>query len=503
MARVQGATGAVASGTSYTITLSATPTSGNLIVLGSGNNQGALANVSQTGVTWGSASNAGFNFGTDIWVGYIGPGAGTVITVTLPVSGRGVGVADEWSGYLAAAALDQLNETHGTSTTIASSLITPTQDNCLVMALGVVFTTITGGPTGGFTNDLSPASSASFNIALAYLVQGTAAAAQATWSCASNAWDGTIISLLPLLDIPPPTGVTDTVVSSIVTDGFGSNHRPSWYSPQNRFGRLNSLGQPTTIAFALTGTPAEATLGAGSAADASTGIAAQAGLASGAGTAPSAAIANIAASPSAASGTGSAATASESLGPVVGVATATGAVQAPSQAVVASVGAATATGLAANAAIASTSPASVIAPAQTATATGQAGDIDGLVSVFPSALTGTGSAASATAAISPNGGGIAASGTAATPAVSIKANAGLAAGSGTAWVAADAVAVAAQAAAAAGVAPSVRMATEIHPLIATGTGQALDVLAAGPTVHGGPSPSIAMVVTIRTPLEIT
>lgn len=499
--RIQGSTGSVAAGTSYTITLSSTPTSGNLIVLGSGNNQGTLSGVSQTGVTWASASVPAFNFGTDIWVGYVGPGAGTVITVTLPASGRGVGVADEWSGLLTSLAIDQVNGTHGTSTTLSSGSVTPTQDNELVMVLGVTFTTITGGPTGGFTNDLSPATSASFNIALAYLVQGTAGAAVATWALASNPWDGAIISLFALPALPP--GTPDITVSSILTDGFIGTHRPPWFNPQNRFGRLNSLGQPTTISFAASATGAEATLGTGAANDASTKVAASAGVASGTATAPSAAIANIAASPSLASGTGAAAGLSESIGPVSNVAAGTGAVQTSSRSVAASIGAATGTGLAANAATTSSSPASVVAPAQLATAIGAAGDIDALISVPGPVVTGAGAAANAATAVSPNAGSLAATGTAFTPSVTVKANAGLASGTGTAWVAADAVAAAAQAASGAGTAQTPHPAIEIHPRVASGTGRALNVLTAGPTVHGGPPPSIAMVVTLRAPLEIT
>lgn len=497
-ARIQGATGTVAAGTSYTITLTSFPTDGNVIVLGSGNNQGALASVSQTGVTWTSRSNAGFNFGTDIWVGAVGPGAGKVITVTLPVSGRGVGVAVEWSGFLSPT--DAVNETHGTSTTIASSSITPTADEALALALGVAFTTITGGPTGGFTNDLSPAASASFNIALAYLVQGTAAAAQATWTIASNAWDGTIISLLPAA--AAPQGPPDLTVSSVVTDGFLSTHMPPWFSPQNRFGRLNSAGQPFTIPLAAASFTAETTTGTGAAADAQASISASASLASGTGAAQNAAIPTISVSPSAATGTGVGSGASESVANVAGLASGTGAVPTSNRSVSAPIGVASGTGLAPNAAVTSTSPQTVLASSIGSTGTGSAGAITASIAGTSQATSGTGVSAAPSASVAPSALLVSGTGSAFAPSMSVKASAGIATATGVVWIATDGLLVSAQLAAATGAAYAPGRSLEAHPSAATGTGRSWDVLAAGPTTVGGPPPSIAMVVSIRPPLEI-
>ena len=75
---------AIASGGN--LTLPSTPTAGNYLILLSSTNQYNVSSVAQTGVAWIMAAtghnNNPANVGVDIWIGIVGSGAGTAVTVT-------------------------------------------------------------------------------------------------------------------------------------------------------------------------------------------------------------------------------------------------------------------------------------------------------------------------------------------------------------------------------------------------------------------------------------
>lgn len=170
-------------------------------------NTGNMSSVAQTGVTWAGFQVGGVNGACEIWQGTaITSSAGTAITITPPATGRVCGLVMEWPGLLLPTSGDQKSSaTSAGSTTISSGTITPGQPNELVIAIGGVFNTITGGPTGGFTAATgSPVTNATFSLAVAYLLQGAAAATSTTWTVASTAWDGAIASFKaqPMPDVP-------------------------------------------------------------------------------------------------------------------------------------------------------------------------------------------------------------------------------------------------------------------------------------------------------------
>jgi site-specific recombinase XerD len=193
---IQSAAGQVVSGTSYTITLSSTPKTGDVILLATLDTASSSNTPSETGVTWTSAASGGSSFSDIIYYGVVGSSPGNVITIT-QTSGRGSGVAEEWSGLKSSSPLDTaLGDTVGTSTTISSGSVTPTQNGDVVFALGAIFTSITGGPTNGYTSDVnSPYANAALNLTVAYQIQNTAAATSTTWTAgSSSSWDADIAS---------------------------------------------------------------------------------------------------------------------------------------------------------------------------------------------------------------------------------------------------------------------------------------------------------------------
>lgn len=198
IARVQSATGSVASGPTYTVTFGAPPTNGNTILLGFACNSGAIASISQTGVTWTQVSSGGVNEGVGIWIGVVGPGAGTVATVTQP-TGRGVADAVEFSGILAAGSTDQTPAVaSGNSAAMTTPSLTPPQSGELIFAVGVNGTSSGGtGPTNSYVADAnSPAASAFLAVSVAYLVQGAGAATSTAWTITSGAWDAIAASFI-------------------------------------------------------------------------------------------------------------------------------------------------------------------------------------------------------------------------------------------------------------------------------------------------------------------
>jgi hypothetical protein len=108
--RVQGNfRGTWSSGSSFTITMGAAPTNGNIIILTFGVVGGSdayISSISQTGVTWSGGGN-GVQVKNDrnpqdseIWLGTVGASAGTVITINMNTASIANAIADacEYSG---------------------------------------------------------------------------------------------------------------------------------------------------------------------------------------------------------------------------------------------------------------------------------------------------------------------------------------------------------------------------------------------------------------------
>lgn len=492
---VQEATGGTAAGTSFTITLGTPPDFGGTLLLGVGTNFG-VSSVASSGTTWTLVQSSTAHVAAYIYAAYnVQPGAGSVITVTLSSSGKGAGNVSEWAG-IAGFGLDQSGTANGSGTAIASASILPTSANEIVFhAVSWQGSAESNGPTGGLTA-LTKGTGGTLFSASAYQIQTTASSASTTYTIPSSGWDSVIASFFAQGVVAP----TDTMVGISVTDGFASEHRPPWYSPQNRFGRLNSAGQPFAIAPSATALTAELTSGTGQAFDAATSVAASATAAAGAGSSPSAAIPSISASPTAASATGAASGLNESITVAAGVGAGAGTVGSSGRTIAPVVGASLATGSASNAATTSSNPSSVIGSSQTGTSSGSAFDAGPTIAVGPSLIAVTGSSFGAGILIAPAAGSTG-GGAAFGASISVKPSAGAATASATTGAAVS-PATSAGAATGTAIAGAPKTDQSASPGLASATGRALDVLTAGPPVFGGSPPSIAIVVTIRGPLEM-
>lgn len=103
ISRTRAIAGSVATGSSISITLPSAPASGQVAVLQISVNSGTAARVSsisQTGVTWTKQVEAYYTgqIGIETWVGVVGAGAGTGITITLAASLTAVAHYAEYSG---------------------------------------------------------------------------------------------------------------------------------------------------------------------------------------------------------------------------------------------------------------------------------------------------------------------------------------------------------------------------------------------------------------------
>ncbi len=121
--RVQGnARGKWSTGTSFTVTLASTPTSGDILILvfgsmSSGSSSITVSSITETGVTWtgsgtgkqvGLASKPNYADDGEIWLGLVGSSASTTITINLSGTPAYAAIADvcEYSGIVSSSFLD-------------------------------------------------------------------------------------------------------------------------------------------------------------------------------------------------------------------------------------------------------------------------------------------------------------------------------------------------------------------------------------------------------------
>jgi hypothetical protein len=169
IARVQGARGIWTSGSSFTVTLGSTPTSGNLIIIAVSTSSSTLRTISsitQTNVTWSGGGNglqiskvdsAGTR-NLELWLGSVQSSAGTVITVTLSGIPSSAATADayEYTGLSDASTVLDQTASNATASTLhpvtGTTATTTVADELLIGA-----TAVAGGgytqstPTNGFT----------------------------------------------------------------------------------------------------------------------------------------------------------------------------------------------------------------------------------------------------------------------------------------------------------------------------------------------------------------
>ncbi len=217
---VQQATGAWASGTTYTVTLSTAPVNGNALALCHGGSVTGttIVSISQTGATWVKGTSVATNRETEIWYALNVSGAGTVITVTLSSSSAGAASANaqEYSGVDTASALSGTSTGNGNSTTPATGSATPTAGRAAVaIASTRVGGTLSAGPSNGFTALTSPDSLRNYD---AYLIIASTSGSYSTdYVAGTGLWASCIVVLLG------PVGGSSKVFGRSSLDGLSSS----------------------------------------------------------------------------------------------------------------------------------------------------------------------------------------------------------------------------------------------------------------------------------------
>lgn len=220
--------------TSIPVTMALTPTNGNVLIAAiyadtdQANN---VASIVQTGVTWAGlgnpqvikqahvAWNSGAYENVEIWIGIVGAGANTSVTVNLNAATSGGGVADiyEYSGVATISFLDKTATNLGHSdpkTTDTGTTAATTQANELWIGATVAVDGTWGMfqslPTNGFTlYDGVAILAGTYNHSLAFLekiVSSTGAANSGTTFNGSGDWAGCIATFFASTITPAPKG---------------------------------------------------------------------------------------------------------------------------------------------------------------------------------------------------------------------------------------------------------------------------------------------------------
>ncbi|HMK94070.1 MAG TPA: hypothetical protein VK536_01590, partial [Candidatus Limnocylindrales bacterium] len=158
--RVQGNARGTSGTTSCSVTLGQTPTQGNILIAcitceawkSGGGQTGSVGSITQTGVTWGSSpvvksgSYCGSStyYDAEIWIGIVGSGASTSISITESGGGTAPGiVADvcEYSGVATSSYLDQTQTaaSSGSSSTPTTGT-TSTTTQAIELWIGCIIT---------------------------------------------------------------------------------------------------------------------------------------------------------------------------------------------------------------------------------------------------------------------------------------------------------------------------------------------------------------------------
>jgi hypothetical protein len=203
-------------GSTNTITLSAAPHAGSLLLLvfRNGTDANDIVSVTGGGVTWVKAQSWTTPAGrvSDIWYGLNSTGVGTTITYTLTGAAAQFYTAgvSEWAGVAAVNAIDgNPAQASGTSTTPTTPTITPAVPNELFVGLIASLGAFGAGPGGGFTQlGLAGVGGAGFLIAT------DPAAHTMSWTTTSAAFTAGLVSFEPVQAAAPPAPVAPTVVIS-------------------------------------------------------------------------------------------------------------------------------------------------------------------------------------------------------------------------------------------------------------------------------------------------
>jgi hypothetical protein len=210
-------------GLSTSLTLSANPTSGNMLILTVGidgvQNFTTVSSITQSGVTWTKVCNSSYNggttyasFDTEIWAGTVGSGASKTVSITFSKSScNWLFQIGEWSGIWTSNFLDRTASSQNSypGSTTPSTGTTSTTQHSNELCIGSTFLTYydQSSPTNGYTivdyYDLSVS-----HDSLAYLYKTAAITGQQscnTTGSNSNCWFGCIATFVSVDANPTPT----------------------------------------------------------------------------------------------------------------------------------------------------------------------------------------------------------------------------------------------------------------------------------------------------------
>jgi hypothetical protein len=200
---VQQAQGGGSSVSPITVTLPNTPTVGNLLVacITSGDNTTRPTSISQTGVTWDAAAlissnNAGSNY-CEIWVGVVGAGAGTAVTINV-AGGLAAhnAIVFEVAGYTPEL-VDVTSSTTFTSTTTptAGTVATLNANDLVIACVNSAAAQETVGPTGGFQRLKDSIAAVAQMLSAAVRAVSSTGSYSATWTSTPTTGAGCILTL--------------------------------------------------------------------------------------------------------------------------------------------------------------------------------------------------------------------------------------------------------------------------------------------------------------------
>jgi hypothetical protein len=273
--RVQGnARGTATSGSTIAVTLGAAPTSGNVLIAVYGavvNPATTVSSITQTGVTWTQKTVKLHNnyYESEIWLGVVGAGASTSVTLSLSgsIPATYAVVADICEYYGVATTTDKTATNGGGSVYPDTGTTANTTQATELWIGGTVLSSYTQStPTNGFTLLDGALTGYTSTAYLEKIASAIGTANSGTTGAASGQWSGCIATFKALTAVSVTLPQTVTVSSSL-----GSGKTLTWFeseillfSSSSGFQKaltkyaaetlllLDSLGTQKTIAQVLT-----------------------------------------------------------------------------------------------------------------------------------------------------------------------------------------------------------------------------------------------------------
>jgi predicted esterase len=194
--RVQGNTKGTSTSNTISVTMSSTPTSGNVLIATIAIYDKTVSSISQTGVSWTKQISSQYSSSylvSEIWLGVIGSGASKSITITL--SGNSYSCADvcEYSGIATSNFLDKTATAKGTTTaTNTGTTATTTQADELLIGCIMAASVAQSSPTNSFTLLDGASTGYLSNAYLERIVSSTGAYSSGTTATNNDGWSSCI-----------------------------------------------------------------------------------------------------------------------------------------------------------------------------------------------------------------------------------------------------------------------------------------------------------------------